>query len=780
MSDKVKVGDIAKKYGLTAKAILLMVKGMGHDDIKSHNSVLGDDVLAKIEKRFEHDKRQAKDDIKNKDRLVAMNKTSGSESHGDPKEQVAPSSGVADKESLDHAREVKIAEKQVEKKVEEGQPKPENDSSKNQKDTKKHGKKGRFFNKKREVVVDDKLVDSNIKKTLNKVVKPGSRRKYRKEREEEVTVSENILRVTEGITAADLSKLMKVTVTEIIGKCLELGLMVTINQRLSFDIIEMVADEYDYRVEVAEEYKENNQNEQSEDEKIDESNLKGRCPVVTIMGHVDHGKTSLLDYIRKSNVVKGESGGITQHIGAYQVHTKDGDITFIDTPGHEAFTAMRSRGANVTDIVVIVVAADSRVMPQTIEAISHAKAASVPMIIAINKCDLPNIKIDGIKRELSENDILVEDWGGKYQCVEISAVTGKNIDVLLEKILIESEMLELKADPERPVVGMILESRLNKGIGPVGTVLIQHGTLKVGQPFLAGHIFGKVRMMLDDKGDKLKVAGPSTPVQIVGFEEVPHAGDKFKVMCSEKEAKDMATKRKHAIKEKERQIAVKGTASTLEELYSKIQSGETQLLNIIIKGDVDGSIEAMSDSLEKLSNDEVRINVIHKAVGEIKESDVLLATTSGAVIVGFHVRPSAKARELARQENIEIKSYNIIYEVIDDVKKALQGLLRPEIVENVTGEIEVREVFKISKVGTVAGCYVRSGHIYRNHKVRIVRNGIVVHEGEVLALKRFKDDVKDVREGFECGVSIKNYDDIKVGDLFEFFEIKEIARKLDK
>ncbi len=734
---KQKVHEIAKKYGLTSKALLIMLKKMGVGDVKSHMTTLEDDVVAKLEDKFEQEKRKSKEDTIKKDEAVKKN------------------------------RDVKVGKPVVaEVPTEENAVVNTNNNA-----PKKKSKKP----KKKKVEVDQKEVELNIKKTLNKqVVKPGSRRKYKKDREEEESEEELVLKIAEGASVAEIAKLLGVPVTEIIGKCMELGLMVTINQRLNLEVTEMLADDYGYKVQLLEHI-----DEEEEEEEEHEENLVPRHPVITIMGHVDHGKTTLLDYLRKSSVVKGEAGGITQHIGAYEITTPHGKMTFLDTPGHEAFTAMRSRGADVTDIIILIVAADSGVMPQTKEAISHAKAANAPIIIAINKCDLPTSNVDKVKTELSDAGLLIEEWGGHYQAVEISAKMGAGIDDLLELISIEAEMMELRANPNRLAVGHVIEAQTKKGMGAVGSILVTQGTLKKGDVFHTGCVSGKVRLLLDDRGNQLKSAGPSTPVQVVGYSEVPHAGDKFVVVDSEKEAREIADRKKVAMKEKERQISVKGTAANLEDLFSQIKSGEVQYLNIIIKGDVDGSIEAIADSIEKLSNDEVKINVIHKAVGEINESDVILASASGAIIIGFHVRPSNKAKELAEKEHVEIELYNIIYEIIDDLKKALSGLLSPDLKEVENGEAEVRETFKISKVGTIAGCIVRKGTIERQQKMRLFRDGVMIYEGALSSLKRFQDDVKEVKEGYECGLTVEKFNDIKIGDKFVFYKIIEIARELD-
>ncbi|HEY4644303.1 MAG TPA: translation initiation factor IF-2, partial [Bacteroidota bacterium] len=499
-------------------------------------------------------------------------------------------------------------------------------------------------------------------------------------------------------------------------------------------------------------------------------------PVVTVMGHVDHGKTSLLDYIRKTNVVTGEAGGITQHIGAYQVvHESGKEITFLDTPGHEAFTAMRARGAQVTDIVVLVVAAEDNVMPQTVEAINHSQAAGVPIIIALNKIDKADANPDRIRQQLSEKGILVEEWGGKYQCVEISARNGKNVPLLLEKILLEAEILDHRANPNRPAKGTIIEAQLDKGKGIVATILVLNGSLKVGDPFIAGVWSGRVRAMFDELGQRLEVVKPGTPTQVIGFDGIPQAGDKLFVVESDRQAREVSVRRQQLKREQDfRQVR----RVTLDDLSTKIQEGQVKELSVVVKGDVDGSVEALSDALMRLSTGEVKISAIHRGVGGISESDVLLAAASGAVIVGFHVRPNIKARRLAEQESVDIRLYTIIYDAINDFKKALEGMLEPEIKEEIVATVEVRETFKVPKVGTVAGCYVQDGKVSRNNKVRLVRDGIQIYEGTIASLKRFKDDAREVESGFECGMSLENFSDIKVGDVIEAFKVVEVKRKL--
>ncbi len=633
--------------------------------------------------------------------------------------------------------------------------------------------------------IDEKDVKAAIKKTLLSMDdtattnRASSRKKKRREREAEEerleelrTLDKNIIRVNEFIAVNELANLMEVPVGDVISKCISLGLMVSINQRLDVETITLVADEFGFEVEFQKEYT----SEVLEDIIDKEEELQPRPPVVTIMGHVDHGKTSLLDYIRRTNVVAGESGGITQHIGAYRVDIGDGkQITFLDTPGHEAFTAMRARGAQLTDIVVLVVAADDAVMPQTVEALNHAQAAGVPIIIAINKIDKPGANPDRIKQQMADRNVLVEDWGGKYQSVQLSAKTGLNVDLLLEKIILEADLLDLKANPDRLSRGAVVETQLDKGRGITGTILVQKGTLKIGDSFVAGIYHGRVRAMFDERGNKVKEATPSTPVLVLGFEGAPQAGDTFIVLESEREAREISLKRQQLKREQDqKQIH----HITLDELAKQISIGGVKELALIVKGDVDGSVEALSDSLMKLSNQEVIVRVIHKGVGGISESDVLLAAASNAIIIGFHVRPNINARKLAESQKVDIRLYSVIYDTINEVKSALEGLLSPVISEEVTGTIEVRDTFKVPKSGTVAGCYVLEGKIARSNKIRLIRDGIVIHEGGIGNLRRFKDEVKEVDAGYECGLNIENYNDIKVGDIIEAYKIVETKKTL--
>jgi len=569
--------------------------------------------------------------------------------------------------------------------------------------------------------------------------------------------------------------MMEVDVNQVISTCMSLGLMVGINQRLDAEAIAMVADEFHFEVEfVSIEVQEALETQGAEEE--NEDDIIPRAPIVTVMGHVDHGKTSLLDYIRKENVISGEAGGITQHIGAYEVTTAEGKkITFLDTPGHEAFTAMRARGAKVTDIAIVIIAADDDVMPQSIEAINHAQAAGVPIVFAINKIDRPNADPNKIKEQLSQRNILVEDWGGKYQSQEISAKTGANVNELLEKVLLEAEMLDLKGNPKLRAHGTVIESSLDKGRGYVTNLLVQNGTLKKGDYILAGSNSGKVKAMYNERDEVINTAGPSSPVLMLGLDGAPQAGDQFYVMTDEHEAKDIASKRRQL--QREQGIRTQKHI-TLDEIGRRIAVGDFKELNIIVKGDVDGSVEALADSLLKLSNDEIQVNIIHKSVGGIIESDVMLASVSDAIIIGFQVRPSLSARRIAEAEQIDIRTYSVIYKAIEEIKSAIEGMLSPDIEEKIVCNIEVRETFKITKVGTIAGCMVLDGKITRNTPIRIIRDGVVVYSGKLGSLKRFKDDVKEVRSGYECGLNIENYNDIKVGDIIEGYELIEVARKL--
>lgn len=610
------------------------------------------------------------------------------------------------------------------------------------------------------------------KASKNRRAKRDSVAQRRQEEELKAELEEKILKLTEFVTVSELATMMSVSSTEVISACMSLGIFASINQRLDAETIQIVAEEFGYETEfVSAEVQEAIPVVEDKEE-----DLLPRAPIITVMGHVDHGKTSLLDRIRDANVTDGEAGGITQHIGAYNVSLKDGrKMTFLDTPGHEAFTAMRARGAQVTDVAIIIVAADDDVMPQTKEAISHAQAADVPMIFAINKIDKPGANPDRIREQLSTMNILVEDWGGKFQCQEISAKKNENIDLLLEKVLLEAEMLDLKANPNKNAVGTVIESSLDKGKGYVTNMLVEGGTLRVGDVVLVGRYQGKVRAMHDEHGNPLKEVGPAMPVSILGINGAPSAGDKFHVMDDEREAKSIATKREQLYREQ----GLRTTKHmTLDEIGRRLAIGDFKELNLIVKGDVDGSIEALSDSLLRLSTEEIQVNIVHKGVGAISEADVNLASASDAIILGFQVRPSIGARRLAEQEQIDIRLYSVIYKAIEEIKAAMEGMLSPDVVEEITGSAEIRETFNISKVGTIAGCFVLDGTIKRNSKIRVIRDGIVIHTGLLGSLKRFKDDVKEVKNNYECGLNIEKYNDIQVGDIVEAFEEVEVARKL--
>ena len=629
-------------------------------------------------------------------------------------------------------------------------------------------------------------VKNQIKETLERLQGKGSKSKaakYRRDKrdthrqrtdDEQRAIEEGskTIKVTEFVTVGEVATMMDVPITKVIGTCMSLGIMVTMNQRLDAETLTIVADEFGYEVE----FITTDIEESLEVVEDREEDLVTRAPIVTVMGHVDHGKTSLLDYIRKANVIAGESGGITQHIGAYGVILEGGEkITFLDTPGHEAFTAMRARGAQVTDIAIIVIAADDDIMPQTKEAISHAQAAGVPMIFAINKVDKPNANPEKIKEQLASMNLLVEDWGGKYQSHDISAKAGTGVKELLEKVLLEAEILDLKANPNKPAVGTVVEAQLDKGRGYISTILVQAGTLRIGDYVLAGKNHGKVKAMHDERGNNILVAGPSTPISILGLDGASTAGDKFNVFEDEREAKQIAAKRTQLMRE---QSVRTQRHITLAEIGRRIALGQFKELNIILKGDVDGSVEALSSSFAKLSTEEIQINIIHKGVGAITETDVMLASASDAIIIGFNVRPAGNARQLADKEEIDIRNYSIIYDAIDDLKDAMEGMLSPEMKEEITGTAEIRETFKISKVGTIAGCMVTDGKIFRNSKIRLIREGVVIYTGELSTLKRFKDDVKEVAKGYDCGIQIKNYNDIEQLDIIEAFQEVMVKKKL--
>lgn len=642
---------------------------------------------------------------------------------------------------------------------------------------KKDKKKGKAKKKNERPEVAEFELKANVKKTLAKIGSGFSKKKYKKDATQKdgvegEEIERKILNVAEFVTVSEIANMIKVPISEVITKCLELGLFVTINQRLDFETIELLVDEFGYNAQLMSEYIPE-VNEETESEV--EEKKSPRAPVVTVMGHVDHGKTSLLDYIRKANVMAGEAGGITQHIAAYEVQTRQGPVTFLDTPGHEAFTAMRARGSHITDVIVLVVAADSGVMPQTKEAIDHAKAANVPLVIALNKMDLPTANPDKIKGELAKYNVLVEEYGGQVSCVEISAKSGMNVDKLLEVLALETEILELRATSEGKAQGVVIESELDKGKGPIATILIEKGTLKKGDAFVTGIHYGRVRDLYNERGLGVTSARPSQPVLVLGLSGTPQAGDSFRVVDDEKEAREIAARRRLA--QREREFRHMGIVS-LDHLYEQIKAGNVQTLNVIVKGDVDGSVEALGASLEKISTEEIKVRVIHKSVGAIKETDIMLAASANALIIGFHLSPNTKIREMAKREGVEIRTYRIIYEVLEDVHSAMEGMLKPEIKEKIVAEVVIRKVFKISKFGTVAGCYVTSGVVTRGARARLIRDDVVIADGKISTLRRIQDDVREVATGYECGLTIDSYSDYQENDRFEVYEEVSVARKL--
>jgi len=707
---KIRIYQLAKKYEISSEALIKILVKEGIT-VKSHMSTVEDRVVSLIEQ---------------------------------------------------HLNRVKAATKKKVKKKEERKP------VKIEKKPKKHKKP------ERRKEADQKAVKESVKKTLAKLdVTRKSKRRKRKEDTVEVGEKTKVISPPEFSTVADLAHYMGFKPTDLIQKCMEFGLMVTINQRLDADTIVMIADEYGFEVEFASAY---GQDILKEKKEVKVERLKLRPPIVTIMGHVDHGKTSLLDTIRESNIIAGEKGGITQHIGAYEVEVKGRKITFIDTPGHEAFTAMRSRGAQVTDIVILIIAADDGIMPQTIEAINHARAADVPIIVAINKIDLPNADIEKVKRELLEQNIVLEEYGGNVMAANISAKTGEGVEHLLEMILLQAEMMELQADPEAACRGVVLEARKEKGRGVIFTALIQQGTLRICDAFITGNYSGRIKALLNERGKRMEECPPATPVVVLGGSGVPQAGDAFIQVEDEKAAREIASKRQQFKREKDRRTTMR---ITLEDLYRQIQEGSVKELNLIIKADTDGSVEALVDSMVALDTDEVKVKVIHKAVGMVNEGDILLASASNAVVIGFHVSSTPKATLLAKTEKVDMRFYDVIYQVIDDVKAAMSGLLEPAIVEKELGQAEVRQVFNISRVGSIAGCYVQSGTVIRNARARVVRDKEIIFNGTITSLKRFKDDAKEVQAGFECGIGIGNFDNLTEGDILEVYVEEEQKRSID-
>jgi translation initiation factor IF-2 len=798
---KEKVYKLAQEFKVSSEALVQMLRQMGIP-VKSHMSTVDENLRGDIKKKFEQERAEIKKEYERKKQIIVKAKedllTKVEKAEPVPEEPKktappAPSAPSVDdrKPARPHFRGYAAAEFRKEETsqriktmdfmpaaspVQGGTPsQPSSHDRGTGRPSFKKGKKKGARKKFERPEIDEMQLKANIKKTLAKIGSGSERKKYKKEarpKEEGPTEDKKILNVSEFVTVAELANMMQATVSEVIAKCLELGLFVTINQRLDFETIELVSDEFGFTAQLMTEYA---PDEEELDDKTTGGTMEPRAPVVTVMGHVDHGKTSLLDYIRKTNVIAGEAGGITQHIAAYEVTTKHGTVTFLDTPGHEAFTAMRARGSQITDVIVLIVAADAGVMPQTKEAIDHARAANVPLVVAVNKTDLPTANIDRIKSELAQYNVLVDSYGGQVTCVEISAKTGKGIDRLLEILSLETQIMELTANPDGRASGVVIESELDKGKGPVATVLIQKGTLKKGDAFITGIHHGRVRDLFNDRGVIVEQAKPSQPVLVLGLSGTPQAGDSFKVVEDEKEAREISVRRRLA--QREREIRRIGSVS-LDHLYEQIQAGKVKTLNLIIKGDVDGSVEALAASLEKLSTDEIKIRVIHKSVGAVKESDINLALASTAIIIGFHLSPNSKIRELAKKEGVDIRTFRIIYEAIDAMKKAMEGMLEPEIRENQLSTIEVRQVFQVTKGGTIAGCHVMTGTVKNGTKARIIRDDVEIADTKISSLRRHKDDVREVASGFECGLTLENFSDFKENDRIETYEEIQVARKL--
>jgi translation initiation factor IF-2 len=746
---KIRVYEVARQFDVSSEAMVNLLREMDLP-VKNHMSSIDEATVELIRGKFDAEKEAVKHAEEEKKKKLEEAKKARRAEKARPKTKTEPEAEAAP------PAEPEVVEA------------PESDGD----------KRGGRRRRRRRRRVDQAAVEANIKKTLAKMEGKATRRRKRVRREEteepgEVVEPENLIRVTEFVSVGELADLIAVPATKIIQTCMDLGLMVTVNQRLDFDTISLICEEFGFAAQRQDAFV----LEEPVEEDVAEENQVARPPVVTVMGHVDHGKTSLLDFIRQTNVIAGESGGITQHIGAYEVELDDErSVTFLDTPGHQAFTAMRARGAQATDIVILVVAADDGVMPQTVEAIDHARAAGVPLVVAVNKIDLPDARPDRVKRDLMQHKVVIEEFGGDVLCAEVSAKSGKGVDDLLEKVMLQADVLDLKANPERHARGVVIESELDKGMGPMATVLVTAGTLEIGDAFICGLYDGRVRALLDERGNNVQEAGPSQPVRVLGFSGVPEAGDSFAVLEDEREVRDIAQRRQRL--QREQGFRRTKEPTTLEELYAQVQAGEIERLNVILKGDVGGSVEALADELTKLSTDEVKVDVIHRGVGGITDNDVLLAAASAAIIIGFHVRPDARARAAAEREGVDIRSYRVIYEVVDDVRNAMEGLLTPEEREVVLGSAEVRETFKIPKVGTIAGCFVSDGTIPRTARVRVVRDGVEVYEGLIGSLKRFKDDVREVREGYECGINIEGFNDVKVGDVIEAYKIEEVQRTL--
>ncbi len=802
IAKKKRVYEIAREFNLSSVAMVEQIRSLGFE-VKNHMAVCTTAMVEAVQEKFDSERQATRRKLRRKDderkeRESPVQKPRVSRDRSAQSDEKTETSGERRQRPRRRRRRTDyptvvvedVSRTPVQKpetkapKAKEEKPVVQDEARSEEKPVQVKKSRTRAPRKRRRrrkrPVVDEREVLENVRRTRAQMSSGAApsrvrrRRRQDSEEPEDETTDGQVLKVNEFTTIGELASQMDVRPTEVITQCLKLGMVATINQRLDMDTITLVADEFGFGIEELEEYGEEIL-ENAEVETSDESQ-KPRPPVVTIMGHVDHGKTSLLDYIRETNVMEGEAGGITQHIGAYHVELGDGrEICFLDTPGHEAFTAMRARGASVTDVVVLIVAADDSVMPQTVEAIDHAKAANVPLVVAVNKIDLPTADPDKIKRELTEHNVVVEDYGGSVQVCEISAKTGQNVDALLELLALETEMLELRADPDKRAKGTIVESKLDRGRGNIATVLVQEGRLQVGDPFITGMFSGRVRAMLDERGLSVATAGPSRPVQVLGLAGLPQAGDTFHVVENEREARDISQKRQQLRREQEfhrvRRVS-------LSDIHNQIETGNMEELRLIIKGDVNGSVEALQDALLQIEHEEVQLSVIHRAVGAISESDILLASASDAIIIGFNVRPDANAREVATRERVDIRLYRVIYEVVEDIRAALSGLLAPKIEENVQGEAQVRELFQVPRIGTIAGCLVSQGLIHRTTNARVLRDGVVIYDGRIGSLRRFKDDVREVQNGFECGIGIENFNDVKVGDVIETYERVETTRTI--
>ena len=795
---KRRIYEVAREFNLSSVAMVDVVRGLGFD-VKNHMAVCTKEMFDRIQGKFEEERNASRQEIKRK----SVQKVQRQDTEKDVRKTPAPTKARSAKKPASKAADKPRPATPVREAVEireirddvatrrrrrdtarrepaadaAGTPGPGKQAETSQKGGKPAPDGKRRRRRRGRPAPDQTEIEASVRRTMAQM-ETGTARSRRRRRRDDGEIDDEegvdrVIKVNEFTTVGELSALMDVPLTDVIKGCLTLGLMVTINQRLDMDTITLVADEFGFGVEELQDFAEDVLEQEDEDEADD---LEPRPPVVTIMGHVDHGKTSLLDYVRNTNVVAGEAGGITQHIGAYHVKlNNDRMVTFLDTPGHEAFTAMRARGAQVTDVVVLIVAADDNVMPQTVEAIDHARAAGVPIVLAINKIDLPGADVDRIKRQLTEHNVILEAYGGKIQSCEISAKTGENVKDLLELLALETDLLELTANPAKRAKGAIVEARLDRGRGNVATVLVQEGTLKVGDTFVTGLYSGRARALLDERGHRVPEAGPSVPVQVLGLSGLPQAGDSFYSVENERTAREISQKRQQLRRERE---AHRIRRVSLVDIHDQIKAGQVQELRLILKGDVDGSVEALHDSLMQIPSDEVRINVIHRGVGAVSESDVLLASASDAIIIGFNVRPDVRAREVVAQERVDVRSYRVIYEAVEDIKAALSGLLTPDIDEQIVGSAEVRETFQVPRVGIIAGCFISNGRMTRSALVRVLRDNVVVYEGRIGSLRRFKDDVREVQSGFECGIGLENFNDTKLGDVIEAYEQVETARTL--